>query len=468
MKKAAQKAALLMILGGAIPMVQADEANFSKLAHHRSLDEGRDWHNMPFPYETDVKQAKDFVGKAHLTLPGPQTNKAWAPGWQFSGIRLQLQGGWLLAKTYIETPLGSASLSFRIYPTNSAKGSGSIIGNKEGIQCGAIDANEHIGLSMNGKMVIKSASKITDGRSEYDTAHMTVIDECYPSKLAVDQYTYFGALPAPTEGFGKKSEFRVPLAVRTKGKKHDLIVQANSRLWYYVNESKKGKLLFSEPQELTTTDAKTLETDGAALLEDSKLIIRRTDGILVYAEVVGEDIPQIKLGDTVKNAAAADFKCPSRFFVVADYDKDKKPDFIVGLTDGLYYYANTGNKNAPAFSTEPQLIWRGTYNVAPGLGDINGDGLVDLLHGINRGTMSYWLNSRNGDTMIAGSTKKNIQLNNPPDNKFMRHLNGSHLTVEDFDGDGTPDLIIGGQEGGYLVSARGTAPHVAQGQHEPH
>lgn len=393
MKKTAQKAALLMILGGAIPMVQAVEANFSKLVHHRSLNEGRDWHNMPFPYETDVKQAKDYVRKAHLTLPGPHTNKAWAPGRQFSGIRLQLQGGWLLAKTY---------------------------------------------------------------------------NECYPSKPAVDQYTYFGALPAPTEGFGKKSEFRVPLAVRTKGKKHDLIVQANSRLWYYVNESKKGKLLFSEPQELTTTDAKTLETDGAALLEDSKLIIRRTDGILVYAEVVGEDIPQIKLGDTVKNAAAADFKCPSRFFVVADYDKDKKPDLIVGLTDGLYYYANTGNKNAPAFSTEPQLIWQGTYNVAPGLGDINGDGLVDLLHGINRGTMSYWLNSRNGDTMIAGSTKKNIQLNNPPDNKFMRHLNGSHLAVEDFDGDGTPDLIIGGQEGGHLVSARGTAPHVAQGQHEPH
>lgn len=615
MKKTAQKAALLMILGGAIPMVQADEADFSKLVHHWSLDEGRDWHNMPFPYETDVKQAKDFVGKAHLTLPGAHTNKVWASGRQFSGVRLH--GGWLRAKANITTLAGDASLSFWIRTADTAKGNGSIIGSKNGIQWGCIDQNGHIGLAINGKTAIKSTSTVTDdkwhhivitrkaksgelslyvdgkqeatatgatgalgneynkfggtkdvgnykgvldqihvfsapinaatvealyqnhapkiydqehlvdskkptrtgsiihlyaydvegdtmsvcahgqgkwgtvkhngdgtftytpgqkfkgkdsfsitvtdGRGGYDTARMTVIDERYLSKPAVEQYTYFGALPAPTEGVGKKSDFRAPLAIRTKGKKHDLIVQANSRLWYYVNESKKGKLLFSEPQELTTTDGKTLETDGAALWEDNKLIIRRTDGILVYAEVVGEDVPQIKLGDTVKDTASADFKCPSRFFVVADYDKDKKPDIIVGLSDGLYYYANTGNKNAPAFSTEHQLIWRGMYNVAPGLGDINGDGLADLLHGVNWGTMSYWLNSRKGDTMIAGSNEKNIQLNNPPDDKFMRNINGSHLVVEDFDGDGTPDLIIGGQGGGHLVSARGTDPDAAKG-----
>ena len=615
MKKTAQKAALLMILGGAIPMVQADEADFSKLVHHWSLDEGRDWHNMPFPYETDVKQAKDFVGKAHLTLPGAHTNKVWASGRQFSGVRLH--GGWLRAKANITTLAGDASLSFWIRTADTAKGNGSIIGSKNGIQWGCIDQNGHIGLAINGKTAIKSTSTVTDdkwhhivitrkaksgelslyvdgkqeatatgatgalgneynkfggtkdvgnykgvldqihvfsapinaatvealyqnhapkiydqehlvdskkptrtgsiihlyaydvegdtmsvcahgqgkwgtvkhngdgtftytpgqkfkgkdsfsitvtdGRGGFDTARMTVIDERYLSKPAVEQYTYFGALPAPTEGVGKKSDFRAPLAIRTKGKKHDLIVQANSRLWYYVNESKKGKLLFSEPQELTTTDGKTLETDGAALWEDNKLIIRRTDGILVYAEVVGEDVPQIKLGDTVKDTAAADFKCPSRFFVVADYDKDKKPDIIVGLSDGLYYYANTGNKNAPAFSTEHQLIWRGMYNVAPGVGDINGDGLVDLLHGVNWGTMSYWLNSRKGDTMIAGSNEKNIQLNNPPDDKFMRNINGSHLVVEDFDGDGTPDLIIGGQGGGHLVSARGTDPDAAKG-----
>ena len=565
---------------------------------------------MPFPFVTDIDRADDAVGNIKLTLPGPDTNKAWASGRQFSGV--QLRGGWLRAQKNIDTLAGSATLSFWIRTKDASNGKASIIGDKDGIQWGCIDKDGHIGIAINGKTVLQSKTSVTDdkwhhvvltrqaksgelcvyvdgkqeatataatgelgkeynrfggtpevgnfkgvldqiyvfkapineatiaalldnhapkvydqehlvdrkkpsktgsilhlhtydmegdklsvsshgqgkygtvkhngdgtftytpgakfkgedkfkvtvtdGMGGFDTATMRVYDDRFIPKQAVENFTYCSDLPAPTEGVGKKQDYRIPMAIRVKGKATDLVVQANSRLWYYVNESKKGKILFSEPIELKTTDGKSLDTDGVTVIKGKKLIVRLPNNSLVYAEIVGEDVPQIKLGEPVKDSKGEDFKTTSRFFVVADYNKDKKDDLLLALNNGIHLYENTGTKEAPAFSTEAQPVCLGSYNIAPSLGDINGDGRTDLLHGINWGNMYYWANGRGGATMIEGSTKKEMKLLNAPEEKFMRTMNGSHLVVEDMDGDGTVDLIIGGNTGGKLLSAIGADP----------
>ena len=304
---------------------------------------------------------------------------------------------------------------------------------------------------------------VTDGRGGFDEATMKVYDERYVSKQAVDQFKFCSSLPAPGAGNGKNEEYRAPMAIKTKGKKHDLIVQANGRLWYYVNESRKGKIIFSDPIELKTSDGKTLETEGAAVTNGKGLFIRQPNGTVVKATVEGADVPHIQLGETLKDNTGAELKLPTRFFVLADYDRDKKGDIIIALNNGLHYYKNTGTNKAPVFTTETEPVWLGSYNVAPGLGDLNNDGRVDLLHGINWGTMSFWLDARSRKSMIENSTKLDMQLVNPPNPKFMRSLNGTHLAAEDFDGDGTPDLIIGGNSGGgVLVSAIGVDPNKAK------
>lgn len=600
-----------MMLAGMLTATADNGADFSKLTHHWNFDEGRDWHNMPFPFETNADRTEDHVGKAHLRIPGGKPNRSWVSGRQYSGVKLN--GAWLPAEKNIDTLAGDATLSLWICTKDEAV----LIGDTEGVQWGCIGADGRIGLSVKGKSIVKSDTvvtdnawhhivltrnaatgeasvyvdgkkestatgpkgklgsaynsfggtakgatykgildqihvfsapvneatvavlqdnhapkiydleylvdrkkatktgsilhnlsfdvesdtlsvsrhgqgkhgkvkhngdgtftytpgdgfkgvdtfrvEVTDGRGGYDTAEITVFDDRRTVKPAVEQFTYCTELPAPTEGVGKKQPYFTPVAIKVKGKQPNLVVQANNRLWYYTNKSKKGKIDFNAPVELKLADGTTIDTDGIAVISGHKLIVRRPDGILVQATLNTKETPHLVLGDTIKGADGADYKLPTRFFVVTDYNHDKKPDLVAGLSDGLYCYAGSAKKGeAPVFSAENSLIWRGTYNVAPGLGDLNDDGKVDLLHGVNWGTMSYWTNSEDAENMTAGE-KRNMTLSQPPVDNFMRKLNGTHLVADDFDGDGTPDLIIGSQSTSQLVAALGTDPDDAAG-----
>lgn len=590
------------------------KADFSKLVHHWNFDEGRDWHNMPFPFKSEADNAHDSVGEAHASISEP-VNETWISGRQFSGVRMR--GGLISVRKNIDTLAGSCSLSFWLRQSKSNKGDNCIFGDSEGLMWGNVNEAGKIGVMHNGKTLIRASVAITDdnwhhvvitrdeksgelsiyvdgkaagtakgplgkigttykhiggtakgrhfvgsldqihvfsgcinaatvaalydnhapkiydqeylveraeptrtgsilhcyaydmehdsmkvtrfsqgrygkvinhndgtftyipgekfkgrdsfsvtvtdGRGGYDEATINVYDDRYVSKQPVEQFKFVGDLPVPGAGNGKKEEYRAPLAIKGKGKKYDLIVQTNGRLWYYVNTSKKGTISFKEPIELKTADGQPLETDGAAVTNGRDLYIRRPNGTVVSAKLDIDEEPHIQLGDEVKDHTGAVLKIPTRYFVITDFDHDKKGDIVFALNNGLHYYKNTGTKKSPAFTTDAVPVWLGSYNVAPGLGDLNNDKRVDLLHGINWGTMSFWLDTRGSQNMISGSTKSELQLVNPPDAKFMRNLNGTHLVAEDFDGDDVPDLIIGGNAaGGVLVSALGIDPDNAK------
>lgn len=294
---------------------------------------------------------------------------------------------------------------------------------------------------------------VTDGRGGYSTATLSVYDESTIPHPAVEDFTYAGELPAIPAGAGRQQPFRAPMAVQWAGRT-SLLVHANDRLWFYRNESKPGQLKFAAPVEVTFADGKPLEVDGAAV-NGKQILFRFRDGRMVSGTLVGGDVPSVSYGAPVSN-----FKNPSRYFVYTDYNMDGKPDLIAGESGRLAVYTNTGTAEAPVFAA-PQSVWSGTYNPAPGLGDLNGDGKADLLHGINWGTMSYWLTGT-GDTIISGSEHKSLNLHNAPADNYMRRMDGSHLVAEDFDGDGIPDLIIGGNQGAKVGVACGVSPDAAR------
>lgn len=308
---------------------------------------------------------------------------------------------------------------------------------------------------------------VTDGRGGYAKATMHLQDSRYEVASPVREFSYFGALPEFTTGAGKKQTHRNPMAIYTKGPRPDLLIQADSRLWYSINESKRGKILFSEPQVLRTTAQADFETDGAAVLEDNKLVVRKPDGTLIQAYVVGEDVPSLEIGVTVKDTNGADMKLPARHFSLVDYDHDGTPDLVAGISGGLHYYKGTATYYTIEddvrkirhirFSPEKEVVILRSYNVAPGVGDLNGDGRTDLLHGVNWGTLHAWINQATKPTVGAGEYIQ-LALNNQPGERFLRNLNGAHLAVADFDGDGAADMVLGGDAGRELVSAIGVNP----------
>ena len=312
---------------------------------------------------------------------------------------------------------------------------------------------------------------VADSRGGYTKATMHLHDCRFEVASPVREFTYYGALPEFPTGDGKQMKHRNPIAIKLHGKKPDLIVQADSRLWFFNNESKPGKILFAEPQELLTTEQSKFDTDGAAVVEDNKLIIRKPDGTLVMARVVGKDTPALEIGSTVKDTTGADMKLPARHFVLVDFDHDGTPDLVGGFNDGLYYYKGSakfeeGKKGKKItdirFEPEKKAFHLRSYNIAPGVGDLNGDGRTDLLYGINWGNLQVWMNEA-GKPTIGDGTFLDLALTNQPREKFVRDLNGAHLAVADFDGDGTPDMVLGGNAGRELVSSIGVNPEIWAG-----
>lgn len=610
-------AALAVTVGAA---VAAPADDFAALKAHWSFDEGRDWHNMPYPYQTEISWATDLVGGAGDLMLNPAdgqflpaNNTAWVSGRQHSGIA---DSNGMTTMKELHWLNGSSTFSYwtRLNGRPNKRG---VIGSNYNALWGVMTDKGQVGLRYKGRNVVMSPQSIVDGlwhhvvftrdaatgkvvlyvdgkqvaegstpkgkldgRFEYIATNNAALDqihifdkpigadtvavlrdnhapqvfaqshlvettapsatgsilhrftydvdqdalsiasytqpeggkvvsrgdgtftfipnksfartgktsfdivvtdgrggytktsmELYDSRHVVAQpvreFRYFGPLPEFTPGAGKKQKHRNPMAINMGGARPDLLLQADSRLWFCINESKRGKILFSEPQVLKTTAGAEFETDGAAVIEDNKLVVRRPDGSLVQAYVVGEDVPQLEIGAPVKDTTGAAFKLPSRHFALVDYDNDGAPDLVAGFNDGLYYYkgqattytVDGGQKKIRhiSFAPEKQLVIKRSYNIAPGVGDLNHDGRTELLHGINWGTLHVWMNDAAKPTIKDGEYIE-LTLENQPEAKFMRNLNGAHVAVADFDGDGCADMVLGGNSEPRLVSALGVNP----------
>ncbi|RCX02133.1 FG-GAP-like repeat-containing protein [Schleiferia thermophila] len=142
--------------------------------------------------------------------------------------------------------------------------------------------------------------------------------------------------------------------------------------------------------------------------------------------------------------------------VIADLDGDGKPDLIAGhhgqeidsaLYRGrLYFFKNTGTASMPVFEladTNLANTWGlNAANLYPTLGDIDGDGDLDLIVGLSDGSLVYVENtgtSTNPQWAVPVSNFQNIQV-------------GQWAAPElvDVDGDGKLDLLIGNRLGHIL------------------
>lgn len=131
---------------------------------------------------------------------------------------------------------------------------------------------------------------------------------------------------------------------------------------------------------------------------------------------------------------------------VADLDGDGVPELVVGTwRDRVMLYRNTGTLAAPTWTLADSglvVITRGS-NTAPTLGDLDGDGDLDMLVGEASGALNLYRNTGTRTAPkfeLVSDTFQGIDVG---------RRSTPHLV--DLDGDGTLELLIGSEDGTIQV-----------------
>jgi uncharacterized protein (DUF2141 family) len=128
---------------------------------------------------------------------------------------------------------------------------------------------------------------------------------------------------------------------------------------------------------------------------------------------------------------------------LGDLDGDGDADLLLGTWKGnIAYYRNTGGGAFEPVNQTLASIPRGS-NSAPALGDIDGDGDLDLFVGESDGTINFFRNEgtpQEPQFTLAAETFNDIDVG---------HRSAPALT--DLDSDGDLDLVIGSRDEGLSL-----------------
>jgi hypothetical protein len=173
--------------------------------------------------------------------------------------------------------------------------------------------------------------------------------------------------------------------------------------------------------------------------------------------------PALAKAVVVQAKTGGDFVAEDVRAEIADWNGDGVPDVITGSFSGSVKvaYGAAADKelvfDAPDTKVDSEgLTVDGSYNLNVRIADLNQDGLSDFVDSYNWGNIRFRINSGTPATPLLREQGE-FSVSGPEFGKLDMHAltDGPIVDFADMDGDGTIDMIVGGEKCGVLRWARG-------------
>ena len=222
--------------------------------------------------------------------------------------------------------------------------------------------------------------------------------------------------------------------------------------FFFLERGSDGELTLRTRRYLSTIDVGSESAPALAdwdgdgdldLLVGNKIDPAQRDRgrLYLFRNTGTPSAPAFRLADTL-DVANTYHVAP----LFADLDADGDLDLALGSwNDGVMLLWNQGSRTEPRYVRDDSLtvrITRGSQTT-PALGDLDGDGDLDLLIGEALGTLNYYRNdgtTREPRFTLVSDEWEGIDVGRR-----------SAPVLHDLDGDGDLDLVIGREEGGAVL-----------------
>ncbi len=135
---------------------------------------------------------------------------------------------------------------------------------------------------------------------------------------------------------------------------------------------------------------------------------------------------------------------------VVDWNNDNLPDLVTGKLEGmpagLHLYINDGVTGEPLFSETDTVFCSGEpiqlYTTYPDFGDMNSDGLADLVVGSTTGRIACYINSGTADLPLFEEFEDLVA-----DGEVINFYSYVRPSICDWNEDGAPDILVADYSG---------------------